>query len=105
MNTDEEQSSCDRKQLSKELHSNIIKRFPRRRIMVPHLDHTFAADLVIMPLEREYKYILTVIDIFSKFSWAIPLKSKTGIEITEAFQKIFKESRRKPKKLFTDKGT
>src|SRR5271156_1151587 len=95
----------DRKQLAKELHTTIIKRFPRRRIMVPGLNSTWAADLVIMNPERGYRYILTVICIFSKYAFAVPLKTKTGIEITDAFQKIFEESGRKPKKLFTDKGT
>ena len=48
-------------------------------------------------------YILTVIDIFSKYAWAVPIKKKTGLEITKAFKKIFKE--RVPSKLQTDKGT
>ena len=95
----------DRKQLAHELHTPIIKHFPRRRIMVPGLNSTWAADLVIMNPEKGYKYILTIIDIFSKYSWCVPLKSKTGTEITKSFQNIFNESGRKPKKLFTDKGT
>ena len=48
------------------------------------------------------KYLLTVIDIFSKYGWIIPLKSKTGVEVAEAFQIIFKE--RRPEKLWVDKG-
>ncbi len=49
-----------------------------------------------------YKYLLTVIDVFSKFAWAIPLKVKTGKQMIELFQNIFKD--RKPKKLWTDAG-
>ena len=45
---------------------------------------------------------MTVIDIFSKFAWAIPLKNKTGDSITRAFEIIFKD--RIPTKLHTDKG-
>ena len=51
---------------------------------------------------KGYKYLLTVIDVFSKFAWAIPLKLKTGKQMIELFQDIFKE--RKPKKLWTDAG-
>jgi hypothetical protein len=43
-----------------------------------------------------------VIDLFSKYAWAVPIKRKTGEEITKAFSKIFME--RKPAKLQTDKG-
>ena len=49
------------------------------------------------------KYLLTVIDVFSKYGWIVPLKTKTGVEVAEAFNKIFKEGRR-PAKLWVDKG-
>ena len=48
------------------------------------------------------KYLLTVVDIFSKYGWMIPLKNKTGTEVASALQKVFKE--RKPEKLWVDKG-
>ena len=48
------------------------------------------------------KYLLTVIDIFSKFVWIIPLKRKTGQEVTNAFSRILKE--RRPSKMWVDKG-
>ena len=51
-----------------------------------------------------YKYILTCIDLFSKFGWAIPLVSKTSENIKSAFQQIFKTGRQ-PYKLQTDAGT
>lgn len=51
---------------------------------------------------KGYKYLLTVIDIFSKYAWVIPLKTKTGNEIIESFTKLFKT--RIPKKLWTDAG-
>ena len=53
--------------------------------------------------DKNYNYILTVIDVFSKYVWAIALKNKSGHEVSKAFQQIFKE--RIPKKLHTDKGT
>ena len=49
------------------------------------------------------KYLLTVIDIFSKYAWAIPLKNKTGESVTDAFNKIVSEGRI-PQKLWVDEG-
>ena len=48
------------------------------------------------------KYLLTVVDIFSKYGWMIPLKNKTETEVAGALQKVFKE--RKTEKLWVDKG-
>ena len=93
--------------LSEELHKPKRKNYTRRRIIVNHIDEIFAADLVEMQkftkLNKGYRYLITCIDIFSKFAWVIPLKDKRGINIKNALEKIFKE--RKPKFLWTDKGT
>ena len=48
---------------------------------------------------------MCVIDIFCKYAWVVPLKDKKGITITNAFQKILKESNRKPNKIWVDKGS
>ena len=48
------------------------------------------------------KYLLTVIDIFSKFVWIIPLKRKTGQGVANAFSRILKE--RRPSQMWVDKG-
>ena len=92
--------------LSEELHKSKRKNYPRRRIIVNHIDEIFAADLVEMQkfakLNKGYRYLLTCIDIFSKFSWVIPLKDKKGITIKNALEKIF--NKRKPKFLWTDNG-
>ena len=53
---------------------------------------------------RGYKYLLTCIDILSKYAWVVPLKTKTGPELVKAFAKIFQQGR-KPDKLQTDAGT
>ena len=93
--------------LSEELHKSKRKNYPRRRIIVNYINEIFAADLVEMQkfakLNRGYRYLLTCIDIFSKFAWVIPLKDKKGITIKSALQKIF--NKRKPKFLWTDRGT
>ena len=92
--------------LSEELHKPKRKNFPRRKIVVNHIDEIFAADLVEMQkfakLNKGYRYLLTCIDIFSKYSWVIPLKDKKGINVKNALQKIFKQ--RKCKFLWTDRG-
>jgi len=51
---------------------------------------------------KGYRYILTVIDIFSRYAWAIPVKSKTGDDIFNVFETIFRE--RKPDKIQFDEG-
>ena len=47
---------------------------------------------------KGFRFLLCVIDIFSKYAWIIPLKDKKGIAITNAFQKALKDLYRKPKK-------
>ena len=56
-----------------------------------------------MPLkskfDKRFRFLVCVIDIYSKYAWVIPLKDKKGITTTHAFQKILKESNRKPNKI------
>ena len=51
------------------------------------------------------RFLLSVVDIYSKYAWVIPLKYKKGITITNAFQKILKESNWKPSNIWVDKGS
>ena len=73
------------------------------------IDDIWSADLVDMQSFSKYndgiKYILNVIDVFSKYAWSIPIRDKTGKNITEAFNKILKQSNRKPDKLWVDQGS
>ena len=55
-------------------------------------------------LNNGMRYILTVIDIFSRYAWAEPIAAKSGQNIVNAFRKIFQKSGRKPLKLQTDQG-
>jgi len=93
-------------QLVEELHIPVTRKFWRRKVYVNGIDKICAADLVDMQAFSKYnkgvKYLLTVVDIFSKCGWMIPLKNKTGTEVASALQKVFKE--RKPEKLWEDKG-
>ena len=51
------------------------------------------------------RFLLCVIDIFSKYAWAVSLNDKKGISIVKAFQIILKQSNRKPNKIWVDKGS
>lgn len=97
-----------RMQLIQELHKPARKNFARRRVIVKGLDDLFQADLVEMipyaKQNRGFKYILVVIDVFSKFVWAEPVKNKSSVEVTKAMKKIFSSIKQTPKNLQTDQG-
>ena len=63
------------------------------------IDKIWAADLVEMQAfsksNRGVRYLLTVIDVFSKYGWMLPLKDKIGKSVADAFKEIFKKSKRK----------
>ena len=54
---------------------------------------------------KRIKYLLCAIDLFSKYAWVIPIKDKKGVSIVDVFEKILKESNRKPRKIWVDKGS
>ena len=58
-----------------------------------------------MEIYKGFRSLLCVINIYSKYALVIPLKDKTGITITYAFQKILDESNRKSNKIWVDKGS
>ena len=60
---------------------------------------------LISKFNKEFKLLLCVIDIFSKYAWVVPLKDKKGVSIVNAFQKILDDSNRKPNKIWVDKGS
>ena len=60
---------------------------------------------LISKFNKIFRFLLCVIDIFSKYGWVVPLKDKKGISIVNAFQKILKESDKKPNKVWVDKGS
>ena len=95
-------------ELAEELHKPIRRKFVKRTVFAKNVDDIWTADLVDMqPFSREnkgFKYLLTVIDVFSKYGWIIPLKTKTGAEVAESFQSLFQKNK-PPTKLWTDKGT
>ena len=60
---------------------------------------------LISKFNKRVRFLLCAIDIYSKYSWVIPLKDKKRITITNACQKILDESNRKANKIWADKGS
>ena len=93
--------------LADELHKPVRKNFPKRYVFVRHVDDTWGMDLVDMKAlankNDNYKYILMVIDVFSKYGWALPIKFKSSTSVKDALEIIFKKAT--PKKIWADKGT
>lgn len=96
-----------------EIHRDARKNFPRRKVMMYGIVETLQADLIEMqPYKREnrgHRYILLVIDIFSKMAYAKPLMDKTGVEVTRAMDQIIRMVKRQfpnhhIKNLQTDDG-
>ena len=95
--------------LSKELHKPKKINFERRRVISNHIDHIWGIDLITMikyaKQNNNYKYILTVIDFFSKYSWCYPLKNKNSNKIINSFKDIFKKSKGSPSMIQSDEGS
>ena len=93
--------------LAQELHKGARRRYPTRRVVVSGIDHQWQADLVDMhqckKMNKGYSYILTIINILSKYAWAVALKTKNGPDTAAAFELIFKQGR-VPHLLQTDAG-
>ncbi|GFY34503.1 uncharacterized transposon-derived protein F54H12.3 [Trichonephila clavipes] len=76
------------------LHKPVRHKFQRNRVFVSDIDRQFQADLVDMQslaeFNKGYKYLLTCIDLFSKFAWAVPLKDKFGKSLkSELYRNYF----------------
>jgi len=85
----------------------VVHHFRKRTVYVSGIDEIWAADLVDMQSFAKdndgVKYLLTVIDVFSKYGWIVPLNDKSGKSTAAGFMKIF-TSGRKPGKVWVDKG-
>ena len=97
------------KYLSKELQKPIIRKFIKGKVHSRFIDNIRGAGLADMELITKFnkaiRFLLCVIEIYSKYAWVIPLKDKKAITITSAYQKILKESDRKPNKIWEDKDS
>ena len=104
-------------ELADELHKLIIEKLKKRKIYSSFKDNIWVADLADMQLiskfNKGFRFLLCVIDIFSKYAWVVPLKYKKGISVVNASQEILKESDRneakskgrRSNKIWVDKGS
>ena len=60
---------------------------------------------LISKYRKRIRFLLCVIDIFSKYAWVVPLKDKKGVTIINTFQSILGSSKRKPSKIWVDQGS
>ena len=96
-------------QLAEELYKPIIRKFEKRKVYSSFRDNIWGADLADMQLiskfNKGFRFLLCVIDIFSKYAWVVPLKDKKVVSIVNAFQYILNHSVRKPNKIWVGKGS
>jgi len=87
------------------LHKPARKRSPLNPYIVTNIDDVWKMDLADLcspsKYNDKYKYILNVIDIFSRYAWGVTLKNKTGTSIATAFKSLFQT--RKPVTIQSDK--
>ena len=89
--------------LADELHKPVIKKFNKRKVYSQFKDDIWGVDLAdtqsLSKKNKGIKYLLCAIDLFSKYALVVPLKDKKGTSIVNAFNKIVKQSNRKPNKI------
>lgn len=97
-----------KQQLVREIHRDAPINFKRRKYSMHGIADTLQADLIEMQQfknqNRGYRYILIVIDIFSKRAYAEPHEDKSAESVTEAMENIFNEVGQPIKNLHTDDG-
>jgi hypothetical protein len=90
------------------LHRPIRKKFKRARVIVKGIDDEWQVDLIdvrkIKGSNYQHNYILTCIDVFSKYAWVVALKNKTAESTKKAFEDIIKKNNRKPNYIYLDAG-
>ena len=95
------------KQESYSCNKGVKRNFQRGRVIVEGIDAQFDADLASFISYAQdndgYKYLLAVIDIFSRYGWVEPIKEKSAHEVINALDKILQEGHI-PKRLQADAG-
>jgi hypothetical protein len=90
------------------LHKSVKRKFQRRQVISYEADDVWSCDLVEMQewskVNNGYRYMLNVVDVFSKYAWSIPLKDKTGKTVLDAFKGIVESSKRQPRHIWVDQG-
>ena len=97
-----------KKEIAKEIFSPVIKKFQRIQIQTHYKDECWSIDLIdrssLAKYNKKYKFVFTIIDNHTKYAWAIPLKDKSGKSTTTAFKNLLETSKRKPDKIWSDRG-
>ena len=97
-----------KKEIAKEIFSPVIKKFQRIQIQTHYKDECWSIDLIdrssLAKYNKNYKFIFTIIDNHTKYAWAIPLKDKSGKSTTNAFKSLIEKAKRKPDKIWSDRG-
>jgi transposase InsO family protein len=90
------------------MHRPARKRFPRNPYTVTYVMYVLECDMTDLQAyaryNDNYRYILTVIDVFSKYLHMVPVKTKSGPSIASAFRSILADPNRRPVWVRTDKG-
>ena len=96
-------------QLAEELHKPIIRKFRKGKIYLSFKGNILVADLadtqLISKFNKRVRFLLCIIDIFSKYTWVIYLRDKKGVTIVNEFQGILNNLKRKSNKIWIDKGS
>ena len=83
-----------------EFHKPILKNISKRTVYSAFKDNIWGADLADMQLinkfNKELRFLLCVINIFSTCAWVVPLRDKKGVTIVNVFQKLLDDSTRIP---------
>ena len=98
----------EKKEIAKEIFSPVIKKFDRIKIIPHYKDECWSIDLIdrssLAKYNKNYKFVFTIIDNHTKYAWAIPLKDKSGKSTTTAFKSLIEKAKRKPDKIWSDRG-
>lgn len=93
-----------------EVSKPAFNKFPTRKVIVDNADDIWGSDLVQMTTYADendgYSYMLNVIDLFTRYAWSVPIKTKSAKDMLDGFEKIVKMNNGKtPKHLWTDEGS
>ena len=94
--------------LATELLKPAKKKFERRRVYAKGVDSIWAVDLLenkrYIKENEQYRYILVIVDVFSKMAWAKPMLRKNAPSAVAAFEVVLNETGLRPSKIWADKG-
>lgn len=89
------------------LHKQRKLRFPRLKYNPLNIDDIWSIDLADMnnvARHNRSRYILAIVDHFSRYAWCVPIKNKTTESVIKAFEALFEKTKRRPLNILSDKG-